>query len=146
MTWACSGEEEEEEGGEEEEGRGRGGEEGRGRGGGGEGRREGEGRRRGSRERKEGVGGDSLSWQEGAPPQPRAGEVEGTVGTFLVYISRYRAVPIPATGCSCCPWGALLSAAPRKRNHLPHPPRAQVAEWPGHPGKYEGGALNTLLP
>lgn len=82
-TWACSGEEEEEEG--------------RGRGGGGEGRREGEGRRRGRRERKEGVGGDSLSWQEGAPPHTCAGEVEG-------YLCPYQ-------GTELCPYLPQAAAA-----------------------------------
>lgn len=91
-TWACSEEEEEEE---KEEGRGREGEEGGGRG------------------RKE--------WEETHYPvkkehlhTPVLGKWRGTVGTFLVSISRHRAVPIPAPQSAAAVLGEPLCLLPQK--------------------------------
>lgn len=52
----------------------------------------------------------------------------------------------PYQGTELCPYlphslqllslGSPSVYCPRKRNHLLHPPRAQVPKWPGHPGKY----------
>lgn len=78
---------------------------------------------------------------------PVLGKWRGTVGTFLVTISRHRAVPIPAPQAAAAVLGEpLCLLSPERGTTCSILQEHRCLNGLGIQGNIEGGALNTLPP